>query len=640
METRIADNLAEIIERSLVDAHLPALLVTLAHLSADETLLKEAWRPRYAPYMDNRAGGLSAEAQADLRKTARDIMRQLGIGSGAKRKLPDISEATLQKLMSFVAGTQVPARYLPLLRDELGLDKDGKTGVAPHAAKANLRVVVVGAGMSGILAAIRLKQEGIPFTLIERNADVGGTWFENTYPGCRVDSQNHIYSYSIAPNYDWPQHFSTQDILFRYFKDCVDKFGLREHLRLRTSVEDAVFDEKAGTWRIQLKTDNGETEALTADALITAVGQLNKPKIPDYEGRERFTGPQFHSARWRHDIDLKGKRVAIVGTGASAYQFAPAVAKGAKQLTIFQRSAPWMAPSPDYHFAVGEGQKWLLHNLPGYASWYRFWLFWTITDGVYEAVKVDPAWDGAGASISAANRAIRDVLVARMTAQAGERADLVDKVVPSYPFGGKRTLRDSGQWIPMLKQDNVSLVTEPVVRVTEHALVTKDGVEHPADVIIYGTGFHASRFLEPMKIVGRDGVELTKMWDGDARAYLGMTVPGFPNFFCIYGPNTNLVVNGSIVFFSECSMDYILASLELLAVRGETMEPRRDVHDAYNARVDEANAKMAWGVEGVTNWYKNAQGRVTQNWPFPLVDYWNATRAPNPDDFVFRPRGI
>jgi 4-hydroxyacetophenone monooxygenase len=325
-----------------------------------------------------------------------------------------------------------------------------------------------------------------------------------------------------------------------------------------------------------------------------------------------------------------------VGTGASAYQIAPAVAKQARHLDIFQRSAPWMAPSPDYHFEVGEGQKWLLHTLPGYASWYRFWLFWTITDGVYESVKVDPAWRDPDGSISAANQSLRNTLVSRMVAQIGERADLIDKVIPKFPFGGKRTLRDSGEWIPMLKRENVELVTGNIARITPHGIVTDDGIEHRADVIIYGTGFHATRFLEPMRVVGCGGVELTQRWAGNARAYLGMTVPGYPNFFCIYGPNTNLVVNGSIVFFSECSMNYILGCLDLLARKGAaSMEPRIDIHDAYNDRVDAGNGRMAWGVQRVSNWYKNAQGRVTQNWPFPLVEYWESTRSPNPDDFIF-----
>lgn len=628
----MGNDMAKSLARVVEDAHLPALLVTLAHITGDPGLLKDAWRPKYVPYTDNRMGGLSPTAQAELRAVAQEILADLF--SKPSIPLPHASEEMLQRMMSFVAGADVPPRYLPFMRDELGLD--GEAAKEPPSELARLKVVVIGAGMSGILAAIRLKKAGVAFELIERNADVGGTWFENTYPGCRVDSQNHIYCYSLAPNHDWPQHYSTQPVLLRYFKDCVEKFGLREHLRLQTSVDEAAFDEASGKWKVRLTRPDGSRDEIAADAVISAVGQLNKPRIPDYPGRDSFKGPQFHSARWRHDVDLRNKRVAVVGTGASAYQIAPAIAAAARHLDIYQRSAPWMAPTPDYYQDVGEGQKWLLHNLPGYANWYRFWLFWTITDGVYAAAKVDPAWDRSDNSISAANRAIRDVLVARMKDQIGERADLVDKVVPKFPFGGKRTLRDSGEWIPMLKRSNVELVTQKIARITPDGIVTEDGVEHPTEVIIYGTGFHASRFLEPLRIVGRGGIELTSEWADDARAYLGMTVPGYPNFFCIYGPNTNLVVNGSIVFFSECSMDYIMGCLELLARRpGATMEPRTEVFDRYNERVDAMNRRMAWGLDGISNWYKNASGRVTQNWPFPLVDYWEATRAPNPGDFVF-----
>jgi 4-hydroxyacetophenone monooxygenase len=627
------EDLAGDLDKAIADGHLPAMLVTLAHLTGDIGLLKDAWRPKYVPYADNRAGGLPSETVAELRGVLREVLEQ-AMRDGMHPTLPALSDDALQPLMDFVAGAAVPERYRPFLRDELGLDPTPV--VTPSPALAALKVAIVGAGMSGILAAMTLKEAGIPFVLIERNADVGGTWFENNYPGCRVDSQNHIYCYKAVPNHDWPQHYSTQPALLAYFRDCVKRFELDGSLRLSTSVDEAVFDEKSGKWNVTLVDADGKRDTLIVDAVITAVGQLNKPRIPETPGRENFKGEEFHSARWRHDVDLRGKRVAVVGTGASAYQLAPAVAREAAHLDVFQRSAPWMAPTPDYHHDVGEGQKWLLRNLPGYANWYRFWMFWTITDGVYAAVKVDPDWDRSDNSISAPNRGIRDVLVGRMMAQIGERKDLVDKVIPKYPFGGKRTLRDSGDWIAMLKQDNVDLVTTPIKEMTPNAIITADGVSHPTDVIIYGTGFHATRFLEPMKIVGRGGKELTAEWSGDARAYLGMTVPGYPNFFCIYGPNTNLVVNGSIVFFSECSMHYILGCLSLLAQRkARTMEPKPEAFARYNDRVDAANAQMAWGMEGVSNWYKNAKGRVTQNWPFPLVDYWEATRAPNPDDFVF-----
>ena len=279
--------------------------------------------------------------------------------------------------------------------------------------------------------------------------------------------------------------------------------------------------------------------------------------------------------------------------------------------------------------------KWLLEHVPFYDKWYRFWLFWTLTDGVYEAVKGDPAWRGPSHSVSEANAGHRDLLAEAIRAQALDRPDLLAHVVPEYPFGGKRPLVDNGVWIAALKRDNVRLVTEPIVRVLKDGVETGDGEVHPADALIFGTGFTASRFLWPMRITGRGGVDLEAAWNGDARAYLGMTTPGFPNLFMLYGPNTNIVVNGSIIFFSECSVRYIVGALKLMAATGRP-------HDGGAARgarrlqrkVDAANATMAWGSPNVTSWYKNAKGRVSQNWPFPIVDYWTATVAPDAADFV------
>jgi 4-hydroxyacetophenone monooxygenase len=273
--------------------------------------------------------------------------------------------------------------------------------------------------------------------------------------------------------------------------------------------------------------------------------------------------------------------------------------------------------------------------VPFYGKWYRFWLFWRLTDGLTAAVTSDPDWTGGPQAVSAANAELRAMLEWALRAQAPDDPDLQEKIVPKYPVGGKRGLVDNGVWVKALKRDNVDLVTTPIEKVTAGGVVTRDGVEHPADVMIFGTGFHASRFLWPMKIVGRGGVDLHEAWDGDARAYLGMTTPSFPNLFMIYGPNTNIVVNGSIIFFSECSVRYVLGCLKLMIeTDATTIEVRRDVHDDFNARVDAANALMAWGAPQVTSWYKNEKGRVSQNWPFPLVDYWTATVAPNPADFI------
>ena len=622
------------IELALRQAHIPSLIVTLAHLTGRMDLLRDDWRPKYLAYTDQQAGGLSEEKQAELRGVARTLIPTLVKNAGAKA--PDTSAVDLHALMDFVAGMKIPARYLPLLEDELGLTINPAKRQIASSAESRRKILVVGAGMSGLLAGIRLKQAGYDFQIIERNGEVGGTWAVNTYPGCRVDSQNHLYSYSFFPNHDWPHRFSTQDALKKYFEDAVDRFDLRQRIRLETALVSARFDEKSERWIATTVTGSDAPQDTEFDAIITAVGQLNQPKFPPFPGRTEFLGPQFHSATWRHDVDLRGRNVAVIGTGASAFQLIPAVAQQAKSLTIFQRTAPWVSPTPDYHSEVGEGQQWLFKNLPYYASWYRFWLFWTMAEGVMPALKIDPEWTATDGSISASNQKIRNALIERMRVQVDSRTDLLEKIVPKSPFGGKRTLRDNGRWIETLKRPNVDLVTTKIAKITSDSVITADGKEHPADVIIYGTGFEASRFLQSAKIYGRGGVELNERWGGDPKAYLGMTVPDFPNLFCVFGPNTNLVAQGSIIFFSECSVEYIVKCLDMLEEQGAaTMEPKRDVHDEYNARVDAENNRMAWGMEGVTNWYKSDSGRVSQNWPFPLVDYWTLTRAPNPDDFVF-----
>ena len=475
----------------------------------------------------------------------------------------------------------------------------------------------------------------MPFEIIEKNDDVGGTWYENAYPGCRVDNPNHMYSFSFEPNHFWPQHYSTQDVLLAYFRRMADKYGLRKHIRFETQVTEARWDADASRWQVRIRDKHGKEDILSANAVISAVGQLNQPKIPDFKGRDTFKGPAFHTARWRHDVDLTGKRVAVIGTGATAFQVIPEIAPKVKHLYVFQRSAPWLGPTPDYHKDVGDGKKWLLEHIPYYDKWYRFWLFWTLTDGILDGVTVDPEWKDTSKSVSPANDMLRQMLIEKIREQAPHRPDLIDKVVPDYPFGCKRSVRDNGVYITALARPNVDLITTGIREITPKGIVTDDGVEQEVDVIIYGTGFHASDFLRTYKVIGKDGVELHEKWEGDARAYLGMTIPGFPNLFCIYGPNTNIVVNGSIIFFSEASVRYIVNALKLLAETGsETMEVRQDVHDDFNRRVDEENKKMAWGIPEAKSWYKNPFGRVSQNWPWRLVDYWNATIAPNPGDFV------
>lgn len=623
------------IDEAVAAAHIPSLILALVHLTGDDGLLDRVPRPVYDFFGDGQ-GGIPAETQAIIRAQAAAALKAWRDG-GLVPVLP--APDVVRRMMDFIAGVDIPEHYVPFLLEELAIGGGAPRASAPviqapAAAKAAFQVAVIGGGMSGILAGIELQQAGIPFVIIEKNEDFGGTWFENSYPGCRVDSQNHLYSYSFENNHDWPQFYSDRNVLRDYFQRTAAKYDLGRYTRFRTRVEAADYDEATCRWRLTLVLPGGAREVIEAAAVISAVGQLNQPRYPDIPGREDFKGPSFHSARWDHGVDLTGRRVAVIGSGASAFQFVPEIAPKAGHLTLFQRSAPWLGPTPEYHQDVPAGMRWLLEHMPYYRSWYRFFLFWLMTDGILDAVRIDPEWQGGPQSVSALNEELRQALAGYIAMQV-EDETLLAKVTPNYPPGGKRMLRDNGTWLDTLKRGDVTVEDGRIARIGAGGIELADGRHVAADVIIYGTGFHASDFLRTLQVRGRGGLDLHRHWAGDARAYLGIAVPGFPNFFTMYGPNTNIVVNGSIIFFSECAIRHIMGSIKLLLEGGwRAIEVKPEVHDAFNARVDDANSRMAWGAPAVSSWYKNARGRVSQNWPFALVDYWNATRAPDPADFL------
>ncbi len=333
---------------------------------------------------------------------------------------------------------------------------------------------------------------------------------------------------------------------------------------------------------------------------------------------------------------MRGKRVGVIGSGASAFQFVPIIAQEAAEVTIFQRTAPWVLPNADYFQHVPAGAHWLLNHVPFYAKWFRFAMFWRAAEGLLGAVTAEDDWQSEGPAVSAANENLRQGLMANLQAMLGDDPELLAKCTPDYPPGAKRALIDDGAWFNALKRDNVHLITDPIDQIAAGGVNTTAG-QHEFDVLIFATGFTASDFLMPMQIYGADGVELHDVWAGEPRAYKGITVPGFPNLFCCYGPNTNIVVNSSIVFFSECEVRYILGCLALLiGERKQMLEVRSDIHDAYNERIDEGNRNMAWGRSTVSTWYKNASGRITQNWPFTLLKLWQQTRSPNKADYLLK----
>jgi len=627
------------VRAALGQAVVPALMPALAQATGDLSLLRDEFRPDPANLLDPQ-GGVAPDDLATAREMAFDALTRLAetrsAGTGSAQ--PSLGRAELVRLVEFTVGGPVDERYLPLFEQELAAT--GADLRAPDWTREELapgrpfRVVVVGAGMSGLAAAHRLGQAGIDYVVVEKNDDVGGTWLENRYPGCRVDVANHFYSYSFRQDEVWPQHFSTQDVLLGYFRRTADDLGIREHIRFGTEVVSMEFDETELAWAVEVRTRSGATEVLAANAVVSAVGQLNRPNFPDIPGQERFRGPSFHSARWDTTASLEGRRVAVIGTGASAAQLVPLVADRAAELILFQRTPPWLVPTPDYHDRVTPEVQWLLGNVPFYEHWYRFWLFWRNAEGMLPAVRVDPGWQGSGLSVSAANDLFRMMLTAYLQQEFADRPDLLADVIPDYPVGAKRVIRDNGIWARTLKRPDVQVVTEKISEITEAGIATTDGVTHEVDVIVYATGFTASQFLMPMSVRGRAGLDLHEMWAGDARAYLGITVPGFPNLFLLYGPNTNIVVNGSIIFLTECEVQYVMSCLRLLLENNAAaLSVRADVHDAYNQRVDAENVRMAWGASSVNAWYKNALGRVSQNWPGTLLEYWDLTRSVNADDY-------
>jgi len=615
-------------------ADLPALLPALAHVTGDLSLLRAELR--IDPLlMGEEQGGLTPDQQADIRALALHTLIAFRDGGSVAAPMP--TGPDLSTILQYMAGGTDIEDYLPMMREELALTADLR---APRWHKDDVNpdkpftVVIIGAGMSGIVAAYRLSEADVPYVVLDKNADVGGTWLENSYPGCRVDIPNHYYSYSFAQRADWPQYYSPQSELHAYFRECVDEFGIRPNIRFNTEVSSVEYDDASATWTVCTVDADGNEGTLEANAVISAVGQLNRPQLPDIEGRESFAGPAFHSARWDHEVDLAGRRVGVIGTGCSAAQFAPLVAEVAADLEIFQRTPNWQFPVPHYRHEVPAGFQYLLQHVPYFRQWYRFWLFWKSAELLRPMAEVDPDWPDVSTSVSEGNDMLREQLTEALVAQYEDRPDLVPKVVPQYPPAAKRIIVDDGSWAEMLHRDNVTLTTTRIERIVPDGVVTDDGELHEFDVLLYGTGFQPSKFLTPMKVVGRHGVDLHERWAGDARAYLGVTVPGFPNFFMLYGPNTNIVVNGSIIWFTECEVRYVMDCIKhILEGAHRALDVKDEVHDRYNDEIDAENLRMAWGVSTVNSWYKSDSGRVAQNWPFPLLEYWKRTRQVDPDDY-------
>ncbi|EFG79210.1 hypothetical protein HMPREF0591_0915 [Mycobacterium parascrofulaceum ATCC BAA-614] len=626
------------IEAALADVSIPTLLLSLVHITGDPRYIRDF--KQMGLFLNEIQGFMSDEDKARARAAALPVITDYR-DRGCPEPKP-LSLDLIREMMDWAACEHVTDDYLPLIQEEMDLDgvDPRRPPALPAESAADLPILVVGCGESGILAGIRLKQANIPFTIVEKNAGPGGTWWENSYPGARVDVANHFYCYSFEPNNDWTHFFAEQHELQDYFTRVMAKHDLAEHVLWSTEVLAAEWVDADATWSIRLRGAEGQVSTVRARALITAVGQLNRPNIPDFDGADSFAGPSFHSAAWDHSVDLSGKRVALVGAGASGFQIAPAIAPDVERLTVFQRTAQWMFPNPMYHDEVGDGMRWAMRHLPFYGRWYRFLVLWPGSDKGLDAAESDPDYADQEHAVSDINAAAQMMFSQWITSQVGEGHELLSKVMPDYPACGKRTLQDNGSWLRTLQRDNVELVRTPIRRIVPRGIVTEDGVTHDVDVIVYATGFRHTDVLWPLNITGRDGTDLHEMWGTRPYAYLGITVPKFPNLFIIYGPGTHLAHGGSLIFQSELQMRYIDQCLARLADPDvHSMEPTADAATDWHARTQTQINKMVWAHPAVKHsYFKNADGEIHTVSPWRLNEYWAAVREPDWSQFVVRRR--
>ena len=479
-------------------------------------------------------------------------------------------------------------------------------------------IAIIGAGFAGLCMAIRLKQAGYDdFVILEKNDDLGGTWRDNTYPGCACDVPSHMYSFSFELNPGWSRMFAPQQEIWEYMRLCARKYGITAHIRFGCPVEGVEWDDTAGRWRVT----TAAGEVYTARAVVSGIGALHVPSIPEIPGADQFAGVAFHSAQWDPSCGLSGKRVAVIGTGASAIQFIPEIAKQAAQVHVFQRAPPWIHPRPD--FEIPPSVRAIFAAAPPVMRAFR--------DGIYWLLETRAAGFAVHPRLMAPLQRMGEHHIARQVSDPALRA----KVTPDYTIGCKRILLSS-DYYPALARPNVDLVTDPIARITERGLVCADGTAYDADVIIYGTGFKTVEALTELGVAGRDGVKLQDAWRGGAEAYHGVTVTGFPNLFLLLGPNTGLGHN-SVVFMIESQVQHVMSCLRLLARQGgSTIEVKASALRRFNDRIQRRLRRAVWSEGGCTSWYLDADGVNRALWPGFSFEYWARTRRAHRADYVIR----
>lgn len=492
--------------------------------------------------------------------------------------------------------------------------KSTEDATAFRHAGAHARIAIIGSGFGGLGTAIRLKQQGMEdFIILERAGDVGGVWRDNNYPGCACDVESHLYSFSFAPNPNWSHSFSSQSEIWDYLKRCAKDYGVLPHLRFKHEVREAVWEQDEQRWR--LETSKG---TYTANVLVAAAGSLSDPAIPKLNGLETFRGKVFHSARWDHEFELTGRRVAVIGTGASAIQFVPAIQPFVEKLFVFQRTAPWIVPRRDR--PLEERERRMFRRFPLAQRARRAGIFWLRE--LFGFAFRHP-W---------ALRYFERIALRHLEKAVADPA-LRAKLTPGYTIGCKRILI-SNDYLPALTRANVELVTDGIAEVLEHSILTRDGIERQVDAIIFGTGFHVTDLPFARCIRGRNGRSLSDVWAGSPVAHVGTTVAGFPNLFLLQGPNTGLG-HTSVILMLEAQIEHVLSAVRFMQRhRVAAIEPRPEVQAAYVADIDRKLQGTVWNTGGCMSWYLDATGRNSTLWPRPTWSFRRRVARLSPGEYL------
>lgn len=493
-------------------------------------------------------------------------------------------------------------------------------------------VTIVGSGFSGIAAAIQLERLGIKYRIIERHADLGGTWLINNYPEARVDVSTFLYQYKFEKNYPWKSYYAPRDELREYANFIVDKYSLRDKMSFNRKLNSAKWDENDNKWTITVELPDGSTETIVSNAIISACGLFNTPKRPDIPGIEKFKGEMFHTTEWNHSFDYAGKKVCQIGTGSTGLQLARGVAQKAGHLTIFQRTASWVTPVKGYHAELTEHKRWMLDNMPGYNNWFVF-LNYHAELQMQEFQEIDPEWVAKGGRVNEKNANFRKSLIDGIKQNLAGREDLIEKLIPKPVPMARRMVIDN-DWYATVMRENVSLVSDGIQEITKDGVIDGKGELHKCDLIVLSTGFDVSRYLIPAHYEGIDGIRLEDLWDKDgARAFKGLALPGFPNFFMMYGPNGQARI-GSFHSWAENFSRYMCALfVHMLETGSKSVAVKRAAYDKYNADMDEAMKSLLWETETGNSYYLNNHGRSGVNMPWDVHDYFAMIQHIDPENY-------